>query len=77
MITTRKKNAKKRQVLGTKSKKQEVLSVVSLRISDKEKERLDEIMKFGNFKNYSDVMRMAVKMVWTPNNETQKIEQYH
>lgn len=46
-----------------KAKEQAVLSVVSLRISDEEKERIDEIMRIGNIKRYSDVMRMAIQMI--------------
>lgn len=39
------------------------LSVVTVRISDKEKGRIDEIMRNLDIKRYSDVMRMALHMV--------------
>lgn len=37
--------------------------VVTVRISDEEKERIDQIMKQLNITRYSDVMRMALQMV--------------
>jgi hypothetical protein len=52
-----------------KAKEQTILSVISLRISDEEKERIDEIMRLGKIKRYSDVMRMAIQMVQVPNND--------
>ena len=39
------------------------LSVVTVRISDQEKERIDVIMKNLNIQHYSDVMRLALQMV--------------
>ena len=36
--------------------------VVTVRISDEEKERIDQIMKQHNITRYSDVMRMALQM---------------
>lgn len=39
------------------------LSVVTVRISDAEKDRIDAIMKHLDIKRYSDVMRMALQMV--------------
>jgi len=38
-------------------------SVVTVRVSDNEKERIDEIMKHLDIKRYSDIMRMALQMV--------------
>jgi Arc/MetJ-type ribon-helix-helix transcriptional regulator len=57
--TVRKKNKKK-------LKKQAVLSVVSVRISDKEKERIDKMMQAGIISNYSDVLRLALQMMPVP-----------
>ena len=37
--------------------------VITMRISDEEKERIDRIMKHLNIKSYSDVMRMSLHMV--------------
>ena len=53
-----KKNRKKRK----KAREQAVLSVISVRLTDDEKERIDEIMQSGNFKHYSDIMRIAIQM---------------
>jgi predicted transcriptional regulator len=39
------------------------LSVVTVRISDEEKERIDEIMRNLQISRYSDVMRMALHML--------------
>lgn len=63
MATTKKTNPKKQAVRRGKAKSQAVLSIVSVRISDEEKERIDEIMRLGNIKSYSDVLRMAIQMV--------------
>lgn len=49
-------------------KKQDVLSVVSVRISDQEKERIGEIMRCNNIKRYADVLRQAIRMVKVPHN---------
>jgi hypothetical protein len=58
-MATAKKNDKK------KASKRNVptLSVVTVRISDQEKERIDEIMRSLDIKRYSDMMRMALQMV--------------
>jgi len=40
-----------------------MLSVVTVRISDEEKGRIDEIMRTLDIKRYSDVMRLALQMV--------------
>ena len=50
------------------NKKQDVLSVVSVRISDQEKERICEIMRCNNIKRYADVLRQAIRMVKVPHN---------
>jgi hypothetical protein len=65
-VSVARKNYKKRaQKRRLKSDKQATLSVITVRISDEEKERIDEIMKKGGIKRYSDVMKMAIKMVIT------------
>ena len=69
---------KKRKRRRAKSKEKTVLSVVSVRISDEEKERIDEIMRIGNIKRYSDVLRMAIQMVQVPDNdEAERTCTYH
>lgn len=64
------KKSKKRTVKRkAKPREQAVLSVVSVRISDEEKERIDEIMRLNDIKRYSDVLRMAIQMVQVPRHE--------
>ncbi len=64
---TVKKNCKRKlkSNVGVRMPRQETLTVVTLRISDDEKERIDRIMDSWNIKRYSDVMRMAVRMLKT------------
>ena len=63
-MTTARKNGLKKKAKGrVRSDKPAALSVVTVRISDEEKERIDEIMKYLDIKRYSDVMRMALHMV--------------
>lgn len=69
MDTVTKSVRKKRKRRRVKAKEQAVLSVVSVRISDEEKERIDEIMRLGNIKRYSDVLRMAIQLVQVPDND--------
>ena len=56
-------NKKPARLKKVKSDRQATLSVVTLRISDEEKQRIDEIMKNNDIKRYSDVMIIAIKMV--------------
>jgi len=78
MATTKRTNSKKQTVRRVKAKAQAVLSIVSVRISDEEKERIDEIMRLGNFKSYSDILRMAIQMIQVPkNDESERAETYH
>ena len=77
MMENRKNTKKKPQVGKTRSREQAVLSVISVRISDEEKNRIDEIMQVGSFKSYSDVLRMAMQMFRVPGNEAQQIEPYN
>lgn len=60
---------KKRKRAVRRAKRQAEISVVSLRISDDEKGRIDEIMRIGNLRHYSDVMKMAFQMIQVPNND--------
>ena len=62
-----KKNCKRKlkSHVSVRMPRQETLSVVTLRISDDEKEQIDRIMDSWNIKRYSDVMRMAVRMLKT------------
>jgi hypothetical protein len=69
------KRRKKRRV---KAKEQSVLSIISVRISDEEKERIDTIMRVANIKRYSDVLKIAIQMVQVPDNdETRFSGAYH
>jgi metal-responsive CopG/Arc/MetJ family transcriptional regulator len=78
MATTKKNIPKERPVRRVKAKAQAVLSVISVRISDEEKERIDEIMRRDNIKSYSDVLRMAIQMVQVPkNDESERAGTYH
>ena len=63
MATARKNYKKKLPKRSVKSDKATTLSVVTVRISDEEKERIDEIMRNLDIKRYSDVMRLALHMV--------------
>ncbi|MDU0460437.1 MAG: hypothetical protein RW306_17040 [Geobacteraceae bacterium] len=64
---TVKKNSKRKlkSHASVRMPRQETLTVVTLRISDDEKEQIDRIMDSWNIKRYSDVMRMAVRMLKT------------
>jgi hypothetical protein len=64
-----KKNKKQPGKRKLKAREQAVLSVVSVRISDEEKERIDEIMRVGNIKRYSDVLRLAIQMIQVSDDE--------
>ncbi|MBC7961502.1 MAG: hypothetical protein H7Y05_01015 [Steroidobacteraceae bacterium] len=57
------KNRKKKLKAEVSPPKQDMLTVVTVRISDEEKGRIDQIMSNRNIKRYSDVMRMAVRML--------------
>jgi len=46
-----------------RAKKAAMSSVVSVRITEKEKEDIDVVMKNLNIKRYSDFMRIALQMV--------------
>jgi metal-responsive CopG/Arc/MetJ family transcriptional regulator len=77
MSETIKKIKKKRPSRKAKPRAQAVLSVISVRISDEEKERIDEIMREGKFNSYSDILRMAMQMYRIPTIETQRATHYH
>lgn len=62
-MATARKNYKKKPKRSPRSIKSTTLSVVTVRISDEEKERIDEIMQRLDIHRYSDVMRMALQMV--------------
>lgn len=63
MATARKKPIRSPLKRRAKSGKMPTSPVVTVRLSDLEKERLDEIMRTLDIKRYSDVMRMALQMV--------------
>ncbi len=60
---------RKRKKRRKKAKEQAVLSVISVRLSDEEKERIDHIMREGNFKRYSDIVRLAIHMYRGPDRD--------
>jgi len=63
MATAKRTFRKKTTKRTVKSTHAPVLSVVTVRISDEEKERIDNIMRNLDIKRYSDMMRMALQMV--------------
>ncbi len=63
MATTRKFYKKKTVPNCMKSDKSVISPVITVRISDEEKERIDQIMMNLNIKHYSDIMRMALQLV--------------
>jgi hypothetical protein len=63
MATARKNVTKKKSKRSVRPGKPVPLTVVTVRISDEEKERIDEIMRTLEITRYSDVMRMALHMV--------------
>jgi hypothetical protein len=63
MATAKKKCRKKPSKRSLKSSKTAMSTVVTVRLSDGEKERIDEIMTDLDIKRYSDVMRMALHMM--------------
>lgn len=63
MATVRKSSRKKKAKRTVRAVRASTLSVVTVRISDEEKERIDEIMQRLAIPRYSDVMRMALQMV--------------
>jgi hypothetical protein len=62
MATARKNYKKKSSRRRVRSVKAATISVVTVRISDEEKERIDGIMRDLDIKRYSDVMRLALHM---------------
>jgi len=52
-----------RKKYKARAKKATMSSVVSVRITEKEKEEIDVVMKNLNIKRYSDFMRIALQMV--------------
>jgi len=63
-MADKKKSCKKNiSPRGRKPYDQSASSIITLRISDTEKKRVDEIMMNLDLKHYSDVMRMALQMV--------------
>lgn len=63
MATVRKNYKKKPLKRSMKSGREAMSTVITVRISDEEKERIDEIMMDLEIKRYSDVMRMALHMM--------------
>ena len=63
MATVRKSCRKKKTKRSVRADKAATLSVVTVRISDQEKERIEDIMQRLDIQRYSDVMRMALQMV--------------
>jgi hypothetical protein len=63
MVIARKNNKDKSSKRRTKSGKSVMSTVITVRVSDEEKDRLDTIMMNLEIKRYSDVMRMALHMI--------------
>jgi len=63
MATVRKSCRKKKAKRTVRADKPPTLSVVTVRISDEEKERIDDIMQRLDIQRYSDVMRLALQLV--------------
>ena len=63
MATARKQIKKKSSKRKVTTDEAKTISVVTVRISDEEKERIDEIMRNLDVKRYSDIMRMAFQMM--------------
>lgn len=63
MATERKNCKKKSYKRRTKSDKPVMSTVITVRVSDEEKNRLDVIMMNLDIKRYSDAMRMALHMI--------------
>lgn len=63
MATSSKSCRKKKAKHRARADKAPTLSVVTLRVSDAEKERIDDIMQRLDIPRYSDVMRMALQLV--------------
>jgi hypothetical protein len=63
MADSKKSCKKKIAPRGRKPHDQSASSIITVRISDTEKQRVDEIMMNLDLKHYSDVMRMALQMV--------------
>lgn len=62
MATARTNCNKKSYKRRTKSDKPVMSTVITVRVSDEEKDRIDAIMMNLDIKRYSDVMRMALHM---------------
>lgn len=81
MATTEKnvKNAgKTRKKPRGKAKVKAPLSVVSVRISDAEKKRIDEIMRRDNITRYSDVMKLAIQLIGVPDDDAyERADMFH
>lgn len=63
MATVKRKYKKKTPKSKVKSYKTVMSPVITVRISDEEKERIDGIMVNMDIRHYSDVMRMALHMM--------------
>jgi hypothetical protein len=63
MAKARKIDQKKPKRCRMKSGKTAMSTVITVRVSDSEKERINEIMMNLDIMRYSDVMRMALHMV--------------
>ncbi len=63
MATARKNCKNKVSKCRTKPGKPVMSTVITVRVSDEEKDRIDAIMVNLDIKRYSDVMRMALHMI--------------
>jgi hypothetical protein len=63
MATARKNYKNKSSKRSVRSGKPVMSTVITVRVSDEEKDRIDAIMVNLDIKRYSDVMRMALHMI--------------
>jgi hypothetical protein len=63
MATVKKLSKKKTPRRRVKSGKPVMSTIVTVRVSDEEKKRIDGIMTNLDIKRYSDVMRLALQMM--------------
>jgi hypothetical protein len=62
MVTAKRKYKKKQIKQNVKSDRAILSTVITVRISEQEKERIDKIMMNLDIKRYSDIMRMVLHM---------------
>ncbi|MDD2851834.1 MAG: hypothetical protein PHY09_08030 [Desulfuromonadaceae bacterium] len=64
-----KNTGKRRKKHAVNQREYAAKTVISVRISDEEKKRIDEIMCSININRYSDVLKIAIQMFQAADNE--------